>query len=209
MAKGPIKAGRRPPPRLQTRTAESENPNLAKQIATQARRETLDMSRPYGVVTGNLVVEDAAGKQRNVAFEQKSPIKGQPSRLYDPQKVRILRPGEKSALPPQNTLKEKADAAEPQTEPAPAPELDEDEEEDPPIDMGELAASAEGGDGEVNLTAWAEGVVKYRWAQVRDAIEERYHRAVNDPDEARDFLAENGIGRVSKRNANPEYKAEE
>lgn len=44
--------------------------------------------------------------------------------------------------------------------------------------------------GSVNLKQWAMGTANYRWALVRDAIQERYSRAVHNEDDARDFLME-------------------
>lgn len=204
MVKGPVKKGRQAP-RLNVRTAEDEDPGLKTKVEQRARLDTLDVSRRgWGPVTGRMVITDADGVERTVAYEQ-GMGKGRPSRLYDHLKVRILRPGEQPIPTP---LQAKADAAAKQTVTT-TESLDEDDEADPPMDLSAIEDEAEDDDVDVNLTAWAEGNAKYRWAQVRDAIEKRFSMVVNSDDEARDFLAGQGIGRVSKRNAAPEVHAPE
>lgn len=190
--------------RLETHSEESTNPVLKAQLDGNSKLDRLDITRSYGEVTGAMSVVDVDGVSRLVRYEQKAG-KGQPSRLYDHDRVRILRPGESPAKTP---IQAKADAAEAR---AAAPDED-DEDDDPPMDLSAIMddeTAGSSGDGEVNLTAWAEGLVKYRWAQIRNAIEERYGRVVNDAAEARDFLAEQGVGKVSPRNAKPELHAEE
>ena len=48
--------------------------------------------------------------------------------------------------------------------------------------------------GDLNLSAWADHKVNYRFALIRQAIQDRYHLVVKDEFEARDFLAGKGIG---------------
>lgn len=163
----------------------------------QAGVDRLDTSRPYGRVTGDFVVRGV-----RVAYEQKA--RGGGSRLFDHEGNRIYREGEKRVAPPApkrqgGPMKPVAEAAQPQTAAEAGKEEDDEEEEMPPMTLP--ASVPEGDDDDVNLLAWGERQVTYRWAAVRDAIEARYGRVVNDENEARDFLQEEGIGQGSGRAA--------
>jgi hypothetical protein len=50
----------------------------------------------------------------------------------------------------------------------------------------EEAEEAEG----VNLAAWGRGAVKLRFAVIREAIDQRYHKVIHNERDARDFLVE-------------------
>ncbi len=58
--------------------------------------------------------------------------------------------------------------------------------------MPEDPADEDVTEGEVNLTAWATKQAVYRFSQVRDAIEIRYHRVVNDEFDALETLEAGG-----------------
>ncbi len=58
--------------------------------------------------------------------------------------------------------------------------------------MPEDPADEDVTEGEVNLTAWATKQAVYRFGQVRDAIEIRYHRVVNDEFDALETLEAGG-----------------
>jgi hypothetical protein len=54
--------------------------------------------------------------------------------------------------------------------------------------------AANGKDDDVNLTAWATVIgVKYRWGEVRDAINARYSKVVTNQSDALAFLIEQGV----------------
>lgn len=154
------------------------------------RVEKLDTSRPYGKVTGDYIVNG-----ERIAFEQ-GQGRGKPSKLFNHERIRVYRDGEKpSPLPPKRREEPVS------RQPAPPVDLDDEEEEMPPmVAAGETAADIiEPDDDGVNLVAWGERSANYRWALIREAIEARYGRVVNDEAEARDFLQEEGIGAGSGR----------
>lgn len=196
-------------PRLDVQTVESDNPKVAKAVDFVARRrDILDKSRSFGVVTGNFMVE---GKR--VAYEVGQGT-GKPSKLYDNDMQRIYREGEEAAeearRAPQraaSTPKDEEPAQIPN--PAPRPDYadpdddDDDEREEAPPPLVGVAPRGEDrsvqfvddDDKEVNLTAWALGQAKYRFALVRQAIAERYHREITNEPDALDFLIGEGLVR--------------
>lgn len=69
----------------------------------------------------------------------------------------------------------------------PAPVVAEDEQEPAEATDGDVV------EGDVNLSAYAAGAMKYRFALVRTAILSRYSKAVVDEAQALEFLHEQGI----------------
>ena len=149
------------------------------------RSDILDKSRPFGTITGEFFV-----RGKRVAYEVA--ISGHPSKLYGINYERIYRDDAEERA---GTVRRgrPPNAARVANQPTP-PNLDNDEDDDtPPMQIPEeLAGDIEGvettSDGEVNLTAWAKGEVKYRFARVRDAISERYNREVTNEDDALETL---------------------
>ena len=198
MARRPSPQGKKAAARLAVPTVmQSEGPRNRTEAAIERLQgvERLDTSRAYGKVSGDFIVSGV-----RVAYEQGTG-RGRPSKLYDHQFRRIYRDGEKAAAPKEPRVRE----VEVQRQSAPPPppvdtdENDDLEEDLPP--MTEPTAPEAGDDDDVNLVAWGQRIVTYRWAAIRDAIEARYGRVVNDEAEARDFLQTEGIGDGSGRKA--------
>lgn len=208
MAKRP---NRRQRPNLAVQTFEDSNPNVRKAVDfVERKHDMLDKSRAFGVVTGNEMID---GKR--IAYEVgQGP--GRLSKLYDNDLMRLYRPGEEEAEKAAAKKRQQrrpddlavggrstgaSSAAEAAAELA-AQSNDDDDDDDneeslPPmasVDTSVQFVDSEDDGDEVNLAAWALGK-KYRFALVRQAISERYHREVANEPDALDFLIGEGLVR--------------
>ena len=200
---------RRRQPRLDVPTVEEQSPGARNAVDfVQRRHDMLDKSRSFGTVTGDFFVD---GKRVHYEVGQGP---GRLSKLYDNELRRIYREGEREneeaeagrrnkprqAAPPASDEEEKMPAPPEQDFADPDDEDDDEREEAPPPMQGvrtdtsvQFVDGVDSGD-DVNLSAWALYQVQYRFALVRQAIDERYHRAgLANEAEARDFLIEVGL----------------
>lgn len=213
------KNARRASQRLKVQTADSDpeiGAAVARADAGWRRGEILDKTRPYGKVAGNYVVTDDKGRERSVSFEQKTG-RGKMPKLFDHEGVRIYRPGEARRDPLDHDGDGRKGGSVPRRQRAPEPadlddEDDDDEEDLPP--MVSIPAAAGSGppivdaeEGDVNITAWAQDRVQYRFALVREAVLSRYGRECPTEKEACDFLLEQGVNFADSRLIKAGFKA--
>lgn len=159
-------------------------PRTKQSVSTSSkpRADILDRSRPFSTV-------HAVGP--SVAAFKQPPAPG--GRYYDAHGKRVHVQGEEDERPVPHLNPKGAPRV-------PAPTIDDGEAT--PIDPddvltedAETAIDEPAGDtivGDVNLTAWALGQEKYRFAEVKNAIRDRYARDVTNESDALDFLIAEG-----------------
>lgn len=206
MAKRPRTS--RKSPNLAVKTVEETDERVRRVVdrSDYRRGDILDVTRRnVGKITGTpYEIVDAFGKKRRAIYEV-AMGKGKPSKLYDNELQRIYRPGEAPSA------SDRAERAIAKSVPETRQRLDDRHPDEDPEDLAadeedaemQLPDNAEeervavvddaGGDDEVNLTAWAKGLVNYRFALVRDRIHERYGKMCDTEGDAAEFLAEQGL----------------